>query len=108
MRSDSDDALILLSCPQQLDLKVDVRPGSLAFICDAVSDQRLIPVVKINLKVLIVTVTTAPRSAGLLSLLTEERSDKGSEVKRIEWAFLFFKLTQLNCHLAPDETLNVT
>lgn len=28
-------------------------------------------------------------------------------MKQIEWAFLFFKLTQLNHHSATDETLNV-
>lgn len=43
----------------------------------------------------------------MLSLLTDDRGDKGSEVKQIEWAFLFFKLRQLNCHSATDETLNV-
>lgn len=47
MRARSDDAFM----PQQLDLKVDVRSGSLAFLCGTVSDQRLIPVVNINLKV---------------------------------------------------------
>lgn len=54
MHTDSDDAFTVFM-PQQLDLKVDVLSGSLAFICGTVSDQRLIPVVMINLKVLIVT-----------------------------------------------------
>lgn len=54
MCTHSDDAFTVFM-PQQLDLKVDVRSGSLVFICGTVSDQRLIPVVKINLKVLIVT-----------------------------------------------------
>lgn len=54
MCTHSDDAFTVFM-PQQLDLKVDVRSGSLAFICGTVSDQRLIPVVKINLTVLIVT-----------------------------------------------------